>query len=158
MFVIYVNELIGVLERLNITVKLFADDVKLYVRILDDLDIQRLQSAVVALCRWADNWQLSVSVNKCCVLNVGKSGFKTDIYINGDCLPEGESVRDLGVFVAKDLSPQVQVNNVVSRAHKRAAAILRAFVSRDVNLLMRAFPCQTHCGVQHYNLVTVDCA
>ena len=62
------------------------------------------------------------------------------------------------VFVAKDLSPQVQVNNVVSRAHKRAAAILRAFVSRDVNLLMRAFPCQTHCGVQHYNLVTVDCA
>ena len=33
----------------------------------------------------------------------------------------------------------MHVNDVVSRAHKRAAAILRTFVSLDVNLLMRAF-------------------
>ena len=31
------------------------------------------------------------------------------------------------------------INDVVLRAHKRAAAILRTFVSQDVNLLMRAF-------------------
>jgi len=36
------------------------------------------------------------------------------------------------------LQTQVHVNHVVSRAHKRAAVILRAFVSRDLNL-MRAF-------------------
>jgi len=39
-FVININELIGALGRLNITVKLFADDVKLYVRIVDDVDTQ----------------------------------------------------------------------------------------------------------------------
>ena len=48
-------------------------------------------------------------------------------------------LRDLGVLVTKDLSPSIHVNDIVSRAHKRAGAILRTFVSRDVNLLMRAF-------------------
>ena len=109
MFVIYINELTGVLERLNITVKLFANDVKLYVHILDDLDIQRLQLAVDALCCWADKWQLSVSVNKCCVLNISKAAVKTDIYINGACLPAVESARDLGVLVTKDMSSQLHV-------------------------------------------------
>ena len=46
-----------------------------------------------------------------------------------------ESIRDLGVLVTKDLSPSMHVNDVVSKAHKRAGAILRTFVSRDVNLL-----------------------
>jgi len=45
----------------------------------------------------------------------------------------------IGVLVTKDLSPSMHVNDVVSRAHKRAGAILRTFVSLDVNLLMRAF-------------------
>jgi len=48
-------------------------------------------------------------------------------------------MRDLGVLVTKDLSPSTHANDVVSRAHKRAGAILHTFVSRDVNLLMRAF-------------------
>jgi len=38
MFLIYINKLIIVLERYNIKVKLFADDVKLYFRVLSDID------------------------------------------------------------------------------------------------------------------------
>ena len=53
--------------------------------------------------------------------------------------PVVESARDLGVLITKSLSPSVHINDVVSRANQRAAAILRAFVSRDVRLLMRAF-------------------
>ena len=73
MFLIYINELIGVLEKFNIKVKLFADDVKLYVQINDDIDVHRLQLAVDALCDWAETWQLSVSVNKCWVFYCQKS-------------------------------------------------------------------------------------
>jgi len=35
-----------------IKVKLFADDVKMHITILDDMDIQRLQLAVDALVQW----------------------------------------------------------------------------------------------------------
>ena len=51
-------------------------------------------------------------------------------------MPVVESARDLGVLIAKSLSPSVHINDVVSSANQRAAAILRAFVSRDVRLLM----------------------
>jgi len=35
----------SVLEQHNIKVKLYADHVKMYIRILDDLDVRRLQLA-----------------------------------------------------------------------------------------------------------------
>ena len=50
----------SVLEQHNI--KLFADDVKMYVQILDDLDVRRLQLALDALVQWSDTWQLPITV------------------------------------------------------------------------------------------------
>ena len=37
MFLVYINELATVLEKYGIKIKLFADDVKLYVQILNDI-------------------------------------------------------------------------------------------------------------------------
>ena len=53
MFLTYVNELIGILEEYNIKVKTFADDVKMYVKIVSDMDTGRLQQALTALTNWA---------------------------------------------------------------------------------------------------------
>ena len=61
MFLTYINELVSVLEQHNIKVKLFADDVKMYVRILDDLDVRSLQLALDALVHWSDAWQLPIT-------------------------------------------------------------------------------------------------
>ena len=54
-------------------------------------------------------------------------------------MPVVESARDLGVLITKSLSPSVHINDVVSRANQRAAVILRAFVSRDVNIANASF-------------------
>ena len=51
MFLIYINELLAELAKYNITVKAFADDVKLYLQIMDDLDVTRLQLAVIDVGR-----------------------------------------------------------------------------------------------------------
>jgi len=139
MFLIYINELLAELAKYNITVKAFADDVKLYLQIMDDLDVTRLQLAIDVLCKWAKDWQLTISVSKCCMLHIGEQKRDTTVHISGDIVPVVESVRDLGMLISNDLQPSVHVNDIVSRAHKRAAAILRAFVTRDSSLLMRAF-------------------
>ena len=68
MFLTYINEHVSVLKQHYIKVKLFADDVKMYVRILDDLDVRSSQLALDALAQWSDAWQLPISINKCCVL------------------------------------------------------------------------------------------
>jgi len=41
MFFTYINGLVDILEQHNIKVKLFADDLKIYITIVDDTDVQR---------------------------------------------------------------------------------------------------------------------
>ena len=139
MFLIFIDELIRILEKHGIKVKLYADDVKLYLRIVNDVDVVKLQAALDELISWADTWQLSVSIDKCCVLNVGKTAFDTRFCIKGQVLPIVTSCRDLGVIMSDDLSPSAHIGSVVAKAHQRANAILRSFVSRDISLLIRAY-------------------
>ena len=82
----------------------------------------RLQLAVDVLCKWAKDWQLTISVSKCCMMHIGKQKRDTTVHMSGDIVPVVESVRDLGVLISNDLQPSVHVNDIVSRAHKRAAA------------------------------------
>jgi len=49
-----------------------------------------------------------------------------------------QHTRDLGIEMSSDLSPSLHVNETVAKGHKRAALIHRAFVSRDINTLLRA--------------------
>ena len=65
MFIAYINELIHMLEQFGIKVKMFADDVKMCVQIVNCVDMERLQSALSALYDRAKEWQLEISVDKC---------------------------------------------------------------------------------------------
>ena len=53
MFLAYINELAEILANFGIKVKFFADDVKVYARIINDVDKLMLQEAINAFCRWA---------------------------------------------------------------------------------------------------------
>ena len=61
LFIIFINDLIAALERYGVYCKLFADDLKLYLRVVDSCDINKLQLALDALVDWEKSWQLSVS-------------------------------------------------------------------------------------------------
>ena len=63
MFLIYINELVSVLEQYNIKVKLFADD----------MEVQHLQFTLDDVVQWSDTWQLPISINICCLMNVDKT-------------------------------------------------------------------------------------
>jgi len=139
MFLIYINDLVELLASYNIKVKLFADDAKLYVKVVNDVDVSVLQDAITALVSWAEEWQLSVAIDKCCALHIGKHSVQTAICINNSPLPVVNSCRDLGVTISSDLSPSLYINDIVRRAHQRANLILKCFVSQNVDLLIRAF-------------------
>jgi len=47
-----------------LTLKFFADDLKLYLRVLNSNDVNLLQRALDVLVDWENAWQLSISVNK----------------------------------------------------------------------------------------------
>jgi len=144
LFIIFINDLIAALERYGVYCKLFADDLKLYLRVVDSCDINKLQLALDALVDWEKSWQLSVSPSKCCVLciYVGKdsSALASPCLSIGDIqLPVVCSTLDLGVTITSDLTPRMHVKNIVAKAHMRANAIHRCFVSKDRSSLLRAF-------------------
>jgi len=95
--------------------------------------------ALAALVSWADEWQLSVSVNKCGVLCIGKHRTFEQFSINNTALPIVTSYLDLGITITSDLSPSSHIDRIVSKAHKRANLIHPCFVSRNADLLVRAF-------------------
>lgn len=71
LFLIYINDIVDIFGK-DLTAKLYADDVKMYTVIDDIRCIASLQSDLDRLGRWADEWQLSIAVNKCSVLHIGK--------------------------------------------------------------------------------------
>ena len=66
---------------------MFADDVKMYLKIINDVDIVYLQAALTSLVEWANEWQLAISIEKCCVLNIGKQVPAPLIHLDNCPLP-----------------------------------------------------------------------
>ena len=62
-----------------------------------------LQEALSALAAWADEWQLSVSIDKCGVLYVGKGvcSAPQQFKLHDSPSPIVSSYRDLGITVTK---------------------------------------------------------
>ena len=121
MFLKYINELIIILEEYGIIVKAFADDVKLYLRIVNSVDFLKMQQAQDALQSWASTWQLTISVKKCCILNIGSrpTVHSPSLSLVNTVLPIKSSVLDLGININVNLSPSERVCCIVARAHKR---------------------------------------
>jgi len=115
--------------------------------------VLQLQQAVDALVAWVNEWQPSISVNKCCVLNVRKVTYSTCFSIDSLVIPAVESARDLGVKMSRHLSLSLPVSNIVASAHKRTAAKHRAFRSRNAGLLIRAYFTYVRPLVEHDSVI-----
>jgi len=70
MFLVYIDELAKLLESHGIIVKLFADDVKVYLQVVNVSDTVMLQGALDLIVEWASTWQLQLSVSKCNMLTI----------------------------------------------------------------------------------------
>ena len=113
----------------------------IYLQIVNSVDFLTMQQALDALQSWASTWQLTISVKKCCILNIGSrpTVHSPSLSLVNTVLPIKSSVLDLGININVNLSPSERVCCIVARAHKRALAIRRCFTSRDTRLLLRAY-------------------
>ena len=70
LFLVYINDLVGLFGDF-LTVKLFADDVKIYVVVDNDTKVAVLQEGRNKLHIWSKRWQRNVSSHKCSFLHIG---------------------------------------------------------------------------------------
>lgn len=118
LFTLYVNELPSMVTS---TMKLFADDTKLYRMIQDPGDSQAIQEDLKLLSDWSDKWLLRFNLEKCTVMHCGHSNQNTTYFMRqgGDQLhplAETKEERDLGVHVASSLKPTTHCLRAANKA------------------------------------------
>ena len=69
LFLLYINDMA---EKLNSTVRLFADDTIAYLAIGDNNDAASLQHDLDLLASWEQTWQMEFHPDKCQVLRVSR--------------------------------------------------------------------------------------
>jgi len=138
MFIVFIDQLAKLFDKHHITAKLFADDLKVYLKIESVDDAARLQVALDLITEWSCAWQLSVSVTKCSLLNVGHTHVTADYQLAGSVLTTTEYCRDLRVTITCNLSMSRHISEITTKAHQRANCI-RSFTSGDEDLLIHTF-------------------
>jgi len=138
LFVLFINSLT---KQLGSDVKcvLYADDAKLYSVVNTDSDCTNLQKGLDSIALWAKDNQLPISIKKCAVIVFGNVNVMQPFNIDGQNIDFVQETKDLGVTVDPTLKFNVHINRVVNKARSRAYLIRKCFVSRDPQLLLRAF-------------------
>ena len=86
--------------------------------------------------QWAKAWQLSISVKKCCVTQVGSIQRTRDrsshqFVLCNSVLQYVDVVNDLGVVVDQHLTFSEHIDQVVQKAASRCYLLLKCFQSRN---------------------------
>ena len=116
LFLLYINDLP---ENVQSQVRLFADDIAVYVTVQDPNDSERLQSDLNVLQEWEKKWDKEFNPSKCQVFHITR--FRNPIRYNytmhGQTLESVENARYLGVDISSDLGSH-HINRITSNAQK----------------------------------------
>jgi len=141
LFVLYINDIIKLFDW-RCTCKLYADDLKLYMRMnLPDCS-NTFQNCLKDLEHWSRTWQLNIAYKKCSVLQINRTSRisqHNDYYLNSNVIVGASVVKDLGVFVDERLNFDSHINYIVARASVRANLIHKCFLSKDPATMAKAF-------------------
>ena len=101
----------------------------------------KFQDSINCIANWAQTLQLKLSYSKCQHLRVSlrKTNFPSTYLLCGDMLPSVQECRDLGVSVDHILCFTGHTCNIVAKAKQRSSQILRFFLSKDPEVLTKAF-------------------
>ena len=141
LFLIYINDIVDLFAGSSVQIKLYADDLKVYLEITCNLDNGILQQCINKIVEWSEVWQLKLAIQKCQYSHISLSTISTpaDYFVSDSKLPVTSSIRDLGVIIDNRLTFKDHITSIVSRAHLRAMQIWRCFLCKDTDVLNRAF-------------------
>jgi hypothetical protein len=140
LFLLYINDITDSFHE-DISIKLFADDLKIYMEIEDNSQSTVFQEYINAVADWADQWQLKLSYNKCHFMRVSlrKSEAPVCYSLNNIPLSRVLSCNDLGICMDFSMSFSEHINSLAVRAKQRASLLLKCFLSKDPSMLTKAF-------------------
>ena len=129
LFIIYINELPSLV---NSTMKMFADDTKIFRKVEHTRDVQALQADLDKLSDWCQDWILEFNIEKCKVMHIGAANMKETYCMKltnkeKQNLQSTEVQRDLGVYVSTELNATPHCQAAAKRASHALRQLKMAF-------------------------------
>lgn len=139
LFVIYINDL---LEKINSDGLMFADDTKIFRKILSADDALILQEDIHTLEDWSKLWLLNFHPDKCHILTLGKFENIRHAHRYKICDREMEHVseeNDLGITIDSEMRFHEHIAKKIRVANAIVGQIRRSFSHLDCDSFRRMF-------------------
>jgi hypothetical protein len=150
LFVIFINDLPDVV---NSSVKIFADDTKLFRPLSSSEDEVILQQDLDSLMAWSQKWQLGFNRSKCEVLHLGRVNHRLDYQMGDSMLNTTSCVKDLGVFIDEDLKFHQHVAMAVNKASRMLGLVRATFTCLDETTVPRLFTTMVRPHLEYGNSI-----
>ena len=150
LFVVFVNDLPG---EVSSSVKMFADDTKIYRSVSQASDVHLLQADLNALSGWSEQWQLPFNREKCKALHLGRRNENHVYDMGGTQLTQTLVEKDLGIQVDSQLKFREQAAAAVSKASRILSVIRRSFGLLDETTLPLLFRTMVRPHLEYANAV-----
>jgi len=128
---IFVNDLP---EWVQNSIKMFADDTKIWVKIHRMEDKESLQHDLDNLIEWSKKWLLAFNTEKCKVMHIDHD-FQTNYSMaESDKVTQLEAItqeKDLGIWITDDLKPTEQCVQAAKKAQAVLGMVNRHFKDID---------------------------
>ena len=135
LFVLFINDMADEVSE-DTSLLLYADDTKIWRRIVDWFDHLQLQQDILSLYKWSRDNLMNFHPDKCKVLSVSflrevhhlpfMSFFYTLDGTDGTELEYIQSEKDLGIVISGRLSWTAQIDALYSKASSRLGLVKRA--------------------------------
>ena len=112
------------------SVKLFADDTKLYNQITREYSEggDRIQADLQTLEGWSNTaWLLRFNASKCKCMHMGYDNPSRSYTLNGETIQAVDEEKDLGVYLSSDCKPTLQCTKAAAKAMLSLRIIKRTF-------------------------------
>ena len=141
LFLLYVND---IPDTVKCDIKMFADDTKLWRKIVKPADSCELQDDLKRLQEWNKRWQLKFNLDKCTVMHVGHKVATQYVMEQDDqtwSLTAVTEEKDLGVLMSSDLKVSRQCAEAVRKASNVLRLIKRHFFKLDKSTFLILYKC-----------------
>lgn len=126
LFLCFVNDIVSILPP-DIKGWLYADDLKIAMRVGGSADVLRLQEVLQGLHHWCHDNLMELNIGKCKVMSfhTKMNPIIANYSINNTVLERVNSIRDLGVTMEPNLRFNTHYNNIKSKAFRMLGFLYR---------------------------------
>ncbi len=154
LFLIFINDLP---DTIDASVRIFADDTKIFSKVENRNDQDKLQENLSRLQQWARNWQMRFHPEKCRVLHVGKDldEFTYTMTAKDESveLEYTTAEKDLGVIIDSTLSFEQHCDTAITKANRILGIIRRSFKYMDKEVMLTLYKSLVRPHLEYCNTI-----